>query len=429
MEQIVLFDMKEESLLEPLAPDARKFRVTMYNPDLMFRTHGLGRHQYLVAREIIEADTVLNLPKLKTHKKACLTGALKNMIGVNGHKGIPAASPQGGSTAGGDCYEGSSFFKSCAENLLDAANRSQPGTRQTLLAKFAHMMLRFAMLEGQGSNLEGSWFGNDTVWRTCLDLQRIVRYGRLDGTIGVTPMRQVISITDALVGGEGEGPMMPTPVLAGYLTGAINPAAAEWAHARLMGFDPRRIPLLLAAFSNFSYPLTDFPPSEVLLRCKDSQVVEDEIFPVGGRAFTPAKGLKVIASLMPRAITELCGRLLWRRILRRTGRSWAELERFPALHPGEQRPQLADRLLAQLRYFAGRKDALPEWREAARITDPEELWWPHPSLPILNKATLRKHFEPQQMKLRFGLEGKLDSTGGSTGEPTHFLHDPEMIRA
>ena len=125
-------------------------------------------------------------------------------------------------------------------------------------------MLRFAMLEGQGSNLEGPWFGNDTVWRTCLDLQRIVRYGRLDGTIGVTPMRQVISITDALVGGEGEGPMMPTPVLAGYLTGAINPAAAEWAHARLMGFDPRRIPLLLAAFSNFSYPLTDFPPSEVV---------------------------------------------------------------------------------------------------------------------------------------------------------------------
>lgn len=132
---------------------------------------------------------------------------------------------------------------------------------------------------------------------------------------------------------------------------------------------------------------------------------------------------------MPRAITELCGRLLWRRILRRTGRSWAELERFPALHPGEQRRQLADRLLAQLRYFAGRKDALPEWREAARITDPEELWRVWPLLPILNKATLRKHFEPQQMKLRFGLEGKLDSTGGSTGEPTHFLHDPEMIRA
>lgn len=290
MEQFVLFDLKKDSLLEPLALDAQKFRVTMYNPNLMFRTHGPGRHQYLVAREIIEADTVLNLPKLKTHKKACLTGALKNMIGINGHKEYLPHHRKGGSSAGGDCYEGVSFFKSGAETLLDAANRSQPGTRQALLAKFASMMLRYAMLQGQDSNLEGSWYGNDTVWRTCLDLQRIVRYGRLDGTIAATPLRRVISITDAVVAGEGEGPMMPTPVLTGCLTGAINPAAAEWVHARLMGFDPRRIPLVLGAFTNFGYPLTDFPPSEILLRSKEAQLSEDEIFPVGGRAFDPAKG-------------------------------------------------------------------------------------------------------------------------------------------
>jgi hypothetical protein len=292
MEKFVLFDLKKDSLLEPLALDAQKFRVTMYNPNLMFRTHCPGRHQYLVAREIIEADTVINLPKLKSHKKACLTGALKNMIGINGHKEYLPHHRKGGSLAGGDCYEGVSFFKSGAETLLDAANRSQPGTWQALLAKFASLMLRGAMLWGQDSNLEGSWYGNDTVWRTCLDLQRIVRYGRLDGTIAATPLRRVISITDAVVAGEGDGPLMPTPVLAGYLTGAVNPAAAEWAHARLMGFDPLRIPLVLEAFSNFSYPLIDFPPSEILLRCKGNQVSEDQILPIGGRAFTPSKGWK-----------------------------------------------------------------------------------------------------------------------------------------
>jgi uncharacterized protein (DUF362 family) len=292
MEQFVLFDLKKDSLLEPLALDAQKFRVTMYNPNLMFRTHGPGRHQYLLAREIIEADTVLNLPKLKTHKKACLTGALKNMIGINGHKEYLPHHRKGGSSAGGDCFEGVSFFKGGAETLLDAANRSQPGSRQALLAKFASMMLRCAMLQGQDSNLEGSWYGNDTVWRTCLDLQRIVRYGRLDGTIAATPLRRVISITDAIVAGEGEGPMMPTPVFAGYLTGATNPAAAEWVHARLMGFDPRRIPLVLESFSNVSYPLTDFPPSEILLRCKEAQMSEYEISPIGGHAFAPAKGWK-----------------------------------------------------------------------------------------------------------------------------------------
>ena len=102
----------------------------MYNPDLMLNTHQPGRHQYLVARDIIEADTVINLPKLKTHKKACLTGALKNMVGINGHKEYLPHHRKGGSGAGGDCYEGSSFFKGSSENLLDIANRSRPGVLQ-----------------------------------------------------------------------------------------------------------------------------------------------------------------------------------------------------------------------------------------------------------------------------------------------------------
>ena len=128
-------------------------------------------------------------------------------------------------------------------------------------------------------------------------------------------------------------------------------------------------------------------------------------------------------------IAEISARLWWRRILRRSGRSWTELDQFRTLRPDEQRKRLAERLLSQLRYFGSRGDTLPEWREAARITDPQELWKIWPSLPILDKATLTEQFEPHQIKMRFGLEGKVDSTGGSTGEPTHFLHDPDMIRA
>ena len=86
LEDYVLFDLGVESLLEPIARDAERFRVTMYNPDLMRQTHAPGRHQYLIARDVIEADVVINLPKLKTHKKACVTGALKNLVGINGNK-------------------------------------------------------------------------------------------------------------------------------------------------------------------------------------------------------------------------------------------------------------------------------------------------------------------------------------------------------
>jgi phenylacetate-CoA ligase len=126
---------------------------------------------------------------------------------------------------------------------------------------------------------------------------------------------------------------------------------------------------------------------------------------------------------------ELGARLWWRRILRRDGRSCADLEQFPSLRPDEQRRQLSNLLLAQIKYFGAREDALAEWREASRINDADELWEIWPSLPIVDKDTLRGRFDSEQLKNQLGLEGKLDSTGGSTGEPTHFLHDPEMIRA
>jgi uncharacterized protein (DUF362 family) len=70
LDRFVLFDLASESLLEPVTDDHRSFRVTQYDPEAMAKTHGPGRHQYLVARDVMEADVVVNLPKLKTHKKA-----------------------------------------------------------------------------------------------------------------------------------------------------------------------------------------------------------------------------------------------------------------------------------------------------------------------------------------------------------------------
>lgn len=128
-------------------------------------------------------------------------------------------------------------------------------------------------------------------------------------------------------------------------------------------------------------------------------------------------------------IPRLLSRLWWRRYLARNARPWDELERFPALSPAEQRRELAARLLAQVRYFGSRPDALPEWREVARIQDPADLWRVWPSLPILDKAKLQACFPAAEMQARFGIQGRRDSTGGSTGEPVHFFHDTPMLRS
>ena len=52
----------------------------------------------------------------------------------------------------------------------------------------------------------GGWYGNDTVWRMVLDLNRILIYGNPDGSMSDTPRRVFYSLTDALICGEGEWP-------------------------------------------------------------------------------------------------------------------------------------------------------------------------------------------------------------------------------
>lgn len=106
---------------------------------------------------------------------------------------------------------------------------------------------------------------------------------------------------------------------------------------------------------------------------------------------------------------------------------WQEIDRFASYDPGRARRVIAERLLSQLQYFGRRADALPEWREAASVRNTADLWRLWDSLPILTKRDLATRFRPEDMLRRFGLTGKVSSTGGSTGEPTPYLHSPQMI--
>lgn len=128
-------------------------------------------------------------------------------------------------------------------------------------------------------------------------------------------------------------------------------------------------------------------------------------------------------------MNEAISRWWWNRYLPRNVLDWGELQRFEVLAPDQQRRELSTRLLEQIRYFGAREDTLPEWREAARLADPEECWQIWPSLPIMDKRTLRERFEPEQMRERFRLDGRVSATGGSTGEPVRFFHDPRTTLA
>ncbi|HAZ65042.1 MAG TPA: hypothetical protein DCZ72_15735 [Armatimonadetes bacterium] len=107
----------------------------------------------------------------------------------------------------------------------------------------------------------------------------------------------------------------------------------------------------------------------------------------------------------------------------------ATLEAFAAAPPAAQRAMLATQLQQQVRYFAARADALPEWVELARCARPEEVLAGWASLPILTKDDLNHRFNPDRLVRDYQLVGVASSTGGSTGEPTRFFLDQTVVEA
>jgi len=252
----ILFDLGTVSLLEPVAKPPGRFRVTDYDPEKLAQTHRPGKHQYLICREAFEADVIVSMPKLKLHRKAGLTGALKNLVGINGDKDFLPHHRVGHAAAGGDCYPNGNLLRHLAEVLWDATNRRIGKPTYRIFLRLASGVQRLATVGLVEHSLEGSWYGNDTCWRMVLDLNRILYYGRADGTMVDVPRRRICSLTDAIVCGEGEGPLRANPITVGAVTFCQSPAIVEFVHAALLRLDYRRIPLVRESAEQFRWPLS-----------------------------------------------------------------------------------------------------------------------------------------------------------------------------
>jgi uncharacterized protein (DUF362 family) len=266
IEKYVTVDLGNHSMLEPIAGDAARFRVTKYDPRRMPENQRPGVHRYLIAKDVLDAGLVINLPKLKTHKKAGITAALKNLVGINGNKDFLPHHRKGSAPSGGDNYERRSLLKFLAEQVLDFANRHLDRPRfYSACNRLIYYLLVANMKLGGDGDVEGGWHGNDTVWRMCLDLNRVLLYSNRKGRLCEAPQRAVLSLADGIVAGEGEGPLKSDPRAMGIILGAYNPAAADWVSSLLMGFPPERIPIVNNAFVVESYALAAFAPDSI--RC------------------------------------------------------------------------------------------------------------------------------------------------------------------
>ena len=259
----VLFDLADDSLLEPVTSPVPRFRVTCYDPQLLAKTHFPGHHQYLITKTVLEADIIVNLPKLKMHCKAGVTNALKNLVGINGNKEYLPHHRIGGSAESGDCYPGKHRAKRLSESLYDLKNSSPSILRSRIINHLLKPLSAMLKIGGDETGLEGAWSGNDTVWRMALDLNRILVYGRPDGTMADTPQRAILHVSDGIIAGQGRGPLAPQPFELGFLLAGHNPAALDWVGAMLLNLDPAKVPLLAGVFADYRWPLVHYGPEPI----------------------------------------------------------------------------------------------------------------------------------------------------------------------
>ena len=222
--------------------------------------HSNGTHEYLISRSVMDADVFINLPKLKTHKKVGVTLSLKNLVGINADKNWLPHHTDGDPAQGGDEHPMPGPKHRLERRLVKLSHRAIvafPGAGSYLLRKARKPGLR---VFGDSENVVrcGNWYGNDTVWRMCLDLNKLLAYGNPDGTLreGVAQNRKRhYVLVDGIVAGEGRGPIDPDPVPAGLLAFGTHAPSVDAACAYLMGFDPARIPIIANAFGCKRYPL------------------------------------------------------------------------------------------------------------------------------------------------------------------------------
>lgn len=244
LSEYTTFDLGRKSFLEPITrQDKSLFRITNYNPDRLAVTHGPGVHKYCITNALFESDVVISLPKVKTHQKAGITAALKNIVGLNGDKDFLPHHRMGGSDSGGDCYPGNNILRYWSELMMDNANRRQGNWAFWSWQKLSILLWRIS-LPGNEHHLSAGWHGNDTTWRMVLDLNTIAIYGKKDGTLADIPQRELYSLCDGIIGGQGDGPLKPEPLPLGVISFTNHSGLNDIAMATLMGFDINRIPML-----------------------------------------------------------------------------------------------------------------------------------------------------------------------------------------
>jgi hypothetical protein len=239
----VEFDLKSLSCFSKL-PENQRYGIANYHHHNLNLHHNKDHHKYLVAQSIVDADLVINIPKPKTHRFAGITGAQKNFIGMCADKEYLPHYRYGILSEGGD----ESNSSSALNKIISAFNqqRCKYIEKKNIVMQLFYISLigiLRRLLNSEQKFIGGQWYGNDTIWRTILDLNLILHYGNKEGIVDTKVLaRNVLSIGDMIIAGEKSGPLSPSPKPLGIILASTNCVVFDYIFCKITGSDYKTIP-------------------------------------------------------------------------------------------------------------------------------------------------------------------------------------------
>jgi uncharacterized protein (DUF362 family) len=274
-------DMGVDSRLSELDPFEPRYAVGDYDIAATGFRHNHNHHQYVVSNTILDADTIISVPKLKTHSKVGMTVSLKNVIGIIGSKDCLPHHRLGKTSHGGDEFPAHYPTKWYLSQKAYTRLQGRVSLRLWRLLRFGAAHLLGAGTPVNGNTLEkaksffpsGSWYGNDTIWRTVDDLNRIVfYYDDVTNQLAGDRQRRFFVLVDGIVAMEGNGPLRGTPKPCGVLLAGADALATDIVASTLMGFDWQRIRMLKGiAASPYLPKYSDFSGDHSKIRIKSNR--------------------------------------------------------------------------------------------------------------------------------------------------------------
>ncbi|GHT82980.1 hypothetical protein FACS1894137_02990 [Spirochaetia bacterium] len=239
---VVEFDLNGFSHFNNVS-NKEKYRGLDYHDDKLNMRHHDGHHKYLITKSVFNADLIINLPKPKSHRFAGITAAQKNFVGICSEKDYLPHYRLGAPEIGGD----ETNYTTLLVKFLSFINkqRCKAIDKKNIIMQIFYGVIQHGIqiIFAKKKYIHGRWHGNDTIWRTILDINLILQYGNQDGTLNFdNHPRNILNIGDLIIAGEKEGPMKPSPKLLGAILASNNCVLFDYVFCKITRFDYNHIP-------------------------------------------------------------------------------------------------------------------------------------------------------------------------------------------